>query len=619
MNQTSPVIDESARIRIDELLARLEQEWDIRILYACESGSRAWGFASPDSDYDIRFIYVKPGYRYLSVFEAKDTIELPLDGDLDPGGWDVRKALALLGKSNGALMEWLHSPILYRAADDFLTEWRSLAREVFSPSQAVGHYRGLAKQMWHGKLVGDMVRAKDYLYALRAMFCCHWIEQGRGIPPVAFQELWPAAPPDIIALLPGLLELKERTLESDRMPRIPEIDAFLEQSLGETTRQAGCPLSQEEMAARLDRQFRREMGRTRAEFSDAYHLQSVRSRDLLLFESVAGSIAYGTNLPGSDQDLRGVFVARRGLLHGLDQIEQVTDERNDQVYYELGRFMALLLKNNPNVLELIAMPDDCIRYRHPLFRRLEPSLFLSKLCARTYGDYAMTQIRKAKGLNKKIFNPEPEKRLPMLAFCHVPVGQGSVPLLEWLEGQGLRQQDCGFTAVRNAAGLLALYHDRPGVFQGLVSRKNPDDLVFSSVPMEAQPLTWVSWNQDAFRAHCKAHREYWEWVKERNEQRYLTNAGHGRGYDSKNLMHTIRLLEMAGEIAREGELRVRRPNRDFLLRIRSGDFSYDACVAMAEERHEAMLADFETSRLPDAPDRARVNQLLVEIRDEFGR
>ena len=333
-----------------------------------------------------------------------------------------------------------------------------------------------------------------------------------------------------------------------------------------------------------------------------------------LFETVAGSHAYGTAIDGSDEDRRGVFIATPGLLTGLDSIEQVSDERSDQVYYELGRFMDLCLKNNPNTLELLGMPDDCVRLRHPVLERLEPSLFLSKLCEKTFGEYAMGQIRKARGLNKKIVNPQPEKRHPMLAFCHVPDGQGSIPVLDWLAARGIKPADCGLTAVRNAAGMFAIYHAPDAAYRGLVSPKDPDALVFSSVPKDAAPIAWMHFNEDAFKSHCKAHREYWQWVANRNEERFATNASHGKGYDSKNLMHTLRLLEMAGEIAREGVLRVRRPNREFLLQVRAGEFSYEWLVGRAEELHAGLADAYINSDLPDAPDRMRINALLVELR-----
>ena len=201
---------------------------------------------------------------------------------------------------------------------------------------------------------------------------------------------------------------------------------------------------------------------------------------------------------------------------------------------------------------------------------------------------------------------------------HLAVGSlFVVPVMEWLSNKGIDSKNCGLTAVQHAAGMFAIYHGSGFSGRGLVSPKDPDSLIFSSVPKEAEPLGWMQFNHDAFRAHCKAHREYWEWVDQRNEERYLTNSQHGRGYDSKNLLHTIRLLDMAGEIAREGVLRVLRPNRDFLLRVRSGEFEYQDLVGRAEEQLTDVIAAFDKSTLPDQPDREQVNRLLVEIRENF--
>jgi len=599
---------------IQELLDRLEKQHGIRIPYACESGSRAWGFASPDSDYDIRFIFIRPESSYVSVLDGLESLDLPMEGDLDAGGWDVRKAARLLGKSNGALIEWLHSPIVYRCEPGFRERWQSTARAVFSPRAACDHYHGLAKQMVMGKLGGEAVRAKDYLYALRASLCARWIAEGRGIPPVAFDELVPIAPAEVKALIPELLEHKARTTEGHLMPRIAMLDDFLRDAVAAAPEGPRTELQPE----LLDRLLRLEIRPPAKLLQPAdFTIDRVRLPDLNLLDTVAGSHAYGTAIEGSDEDRRGVFVAPRSFIFGLDAIEQVADERSDQVYYELGHFVSLLWRNNPNALELLAMPEDCIRHKHPLFKLLDPGIFLSKLCSKTFGEYAMGQIRKARGLNKKIVNPQPEQRKAMLEFCHVPEGQGSTPVLEWLAVRGIDPRKCGLTAVQPAAGMFAIYYESGSDHRGIVSPKDPDTLIFSSVPKEAVPVTWMHFNQDAFQAHCKAHREYWEWVGQRNPERYATNAQHRRGYDSKNLMHTLRLLDMAGEIAREGVLRIRRPNRDYLLRVRSGEFEYEELVEGAERKLAEVQAEFERSALPDHPDREKVNALLVEIRGNF--
>jgi predicted nucleotidyltransferase len=599
---------------INALLTRIEATHGVRIVYAAESGSRAWGFASPDSDYDIRFIFIRPADSYISVQDGLESIDLPLEGELDAGGWDIRKAARLLGKSNGALIEWLHSPMIYRDENGFRGRWQAMARGIFSPRASSDHYRGLAKQMLLGKLNTDMVRAKDYLYALRAVLAAKGIHETHSIPPVPFADLCETAPPAVQSLIPELLEHKARTAESARMERLPELDGFLHGFLENTTT---LPQGSGDLFS-LDRLLRSEIRSSIKLLQPAdFTLERIRQPDLLLLDSVAGSHAYGTAIDVSDEDRRGVFVAPRSFIEGLDTIEQVADERSDQVYYELGHFVSLLLKNNPNALELLAMPEDCVRHRHPLFERLRPEIFLSKLCAKTFGEYAMGQIRKARGLNKKIVNPQPEKRLALLDFCHVPQGQGSVPVLEWLSDRNLDPRKCGLTSVQHAAGMFAIYHVAAAGHRGLVSPKDPDALIFSSVPKEAEPVGWMLFNHDAFRAHCKAHREYWEWVGQRNEERFATNARHGRGYDSKNLLHTIRLLDMAGEIAREGVLRIRRPNRDFLLRVRAGEFDYQELVSRAEQQLAEVIPAFEKSHLQDQPDRRQVNRLLVEIREAF--
>lgn len=599
---------------INNLLSRIESTRGVRIVYAVESGSRAWGFASPDSDYDIRFIFIRDPHSYISVHEGLESIDLPLEGELDAGGWDIRKAARLLGKSNGALVEWLHSPILYRNHDGFRERWQMMAGEVFSPRASSDHYRGLAKQMVLGKLNAETVRAKDYLYALRAVLAAKWISETHSIPPVPFTELFDTAPPTVQVLIPKLLEHKARTAEGERMERLPDLDDFLDEFLKSVT---VLPQGSGDSTT-LDRLLRLEISRPLEVLQPVdFTLKRIRRPDLLLLDTVSGSHAYGTAIESSDEDRRGVFVAPRSFITGLDTIGQVADERNDEVYYELGQFVSLLIKNNPNALELLAMPEDCVRMKHPLFELLKPEIFLSKLCGKTFGEYAMGQIRKARGLNKKIVNPQPEKRLALLDFCNVPQGQGSLPLLAWLKEREIDPCHCGITAVQHTAGIFAIYHDRGAGYRGLVSPKDPDALIFSSVSKEAGPIGWMHFNQDAFRAHCTAHREYWEWVSQRNEERYTTNVQHGRGYDSKNLMHTIRLLDMAVEIAREGVLRIRRPNRDYLLRIRAGEFEYEDLVDRAEKQLVEVVAAFEKSSLQDQPNREQINRLLVEIRDGF--
>jgi hypothetical protein len=221
----------------EQILGRLEvaeREHEARILYACESGSRAWGFASPDSDYDVRFIYVRDRDWYLSfdIETRRDVIEYPLVDEIDCGGWDLRKALYLFTRTNGALLEWLHSPIVYLERGRIARELRRLAPRAFNSLALCYHYSHMARGNAREYLFNDKVRLKKYFYVLRPLFAIRYIEAGRGIPPVRFEELVDAsAPRELRSGIEALLALKRNTPELGLGDAIPEIGAFIESEL----------------------------------------------------------------------------------------------------------------------------------------------------------------------------------------------------------------------------------------------------------------------------------------------------------------------------------------------------------------------------------------------------
>ncbi|SFD31851.1 hypothetical protein SAMN05518672_1011600 [Chitinophaga sp. CF118] len=173
---------------IDKLLS-IEKEQQVKILYACESGSRAWGFASPDSDYDVRFIYARPAADYLSIRERKDVIEIPVNEVLDISGWDIRKALQLFLKSNAPLYEWLQSPVIYKEYGGFKEEFFSLASSYFSSRAGCHHYISMARNTFENDLQGEMIKMKKYFYALRPLLAALWIIEKRTVPPMEFDQL----------------------------------------------------------------------------------------------------------------------------------------------------------------------------------------------------------------------------------------------------------------------------------------------------------------------------------------------------------------------------------------------------------------------------------------------
>ncbi|YCM42035.1 nucleotidyltransferase domain-containing protein [Verrucomicrobiaceae bacterium 227] len=605
---------------IDILLTNLEIQHGIEILHACESGSRAWGFASPDSDYDIRFLYRRPVKKSYLVTDAADTIEVPIENDLDPGGWELRKALGLLAKSNGALIEWLNSPIVYRANEEFLEEMRRLATEHLSRRQLANHYRGMAHKVMGTGLKQKAPTGKAYLYALRALLSAQWVLDYGTPPPVAFVELLGLLPDEVAGAVDRLLVWKESGGEKESPGRISEIDCYLDERL--ETLSGICDGMPDEAPSKEP--FNEALHRwtlwpdslqaLRMQKGD-FTLERVREKDLLLFEAVSGSRSFGTHHAGSDTDLRGVFVAPESFLTGLETIEQVSDEKSDEVYYEVGRFVSLLLANNPNIVELLFTPGECVRHRRPAFDLIKPEDFLSKLCRQSFGNYAMGQIRKARGLKKKIVNPEPEVRRHLREFCHVLKEQGSISLADWMVGAGLCEDDCALVAVQHAPGIYAIFHYPEG--RGIFTKKDDAAVLCSSVPKEAKPVAWMNCNFDAFKAHCRAHREYWKWVGERNEDRYETNTSHGRGYDSKNLMHTLRLLEQATEIAKEGRIILPRPNADWLKSVKAGGYEYEDLLTIAEEKNVEMEEAFEASSLMDQPSREVAEEVLLAVRAQF--
>lgn len=219
---------------INEKLDEIERKEGVRILHAVESGSRAWGFASPDSDYDVRFVYVRPKEDYLRLDEPRDVIEWQLDEVLDINGWDLKKALRQFAKGNATLFEWSGSPIVYRTTE----EWdriKEVSKQYFSEKAAIYHYYGTANSTLQGYLLGDMVRYKKYFYALRPLLAARFIEEYHEAPPVLFDDLLKMnLPEDLRQAIDKLLEAKKRTTEAEENPQIPVIREFIE---SETARQ----------------------------------------------------------------------------------------------------------------------------------------------------------------------------------------------------------------------------------------------------------------------------------------------------------------------------------------------------------------------------------------------
>ena len=364
-----------------------------------------------------------------------------------------------------------------------------------------------------------------------------------------------------------------------------------------------------------------------------YTLDQLKEKGLIIFSAKMGSHAYGTNIPTSDVDIRGIFIQPLEDILQYGYVEQVSDKLNDIVFYELKRFFQLLDKNNPNILELLAAPEDCVIYKDPLYDMIQAHTkdFITKKCRYTFAGYAIEQIRKARGYNKKMNWEETEMtRKTVLDFCYILDGGRTISLDEWLpensieevivkyvheKVRDLTQKDIGLAKIDHAHDIYAMYLSPEGTEWGIVSKKEANDVQLWSIPKKSKFLGHLTFNKDAYSTHCKRYKEYQTWLKERNEDRYKMNKDHGKQYDSKNMLHVFRLLKMALEIA-VGEINVRRPANEIekLLKIRHGEYEYDDLIEEAEGMIEALDDAFDKSPIPDEVRKGLAGEIELQIR-----
>lgn len=389
------------------------------------------------------------------------------------------------------------------------------------------------------------------------------------------------------------------------------------------------------------------------EFLDLIEQKSPGAQPLLIVKR--GSQAYGTAIPTSDIDYAGVYIQDIDDILGFGYKEQINDDKNDTVFYEVKRFLELVASNNPTILELLNTPEDCILYKHPLIGEIieQRDQFITKKCSNSFGGYAIQQIKKAKGQDKKQ-NWEKEKvtRKDVLDFCYVIEGEKSIPWKIWNQDQGFEEKFCGVSNVPNARDMYAVFFDNiayscfsesiPGElrrlqkdaqnikgepfgfgYKGLVKTGEGSNLAesnqlrLSSIPKGEKPICNIIYNKDGYTVHCKDYNEYQEWLDKRNLQRWVDVQSHGQKIDGKNMMHCRRLLEMAKEIAQGKGIIVRRENAQELLAIRRGEVDLQSLIDRAENDILEIDRLFSESNLPDSVDPDLTKSLLVSIRRKF--
>lgn len=349
----------------------------------------------------------------------------------------------------------------------------------------------------------------------------------------------------------------------------------------------------------------------------------------VLFESVAGSRAYGTANAESDEDIRGVFALSASAYLGLQPPPaQLADERQNQVYFSLRRTIELLAAGNPNILELLHMPKDCVRRHSPEMETLEAGrcLFITRECVKAHVRYAFSQIKKARGQNKWINNPKPREAPTKDAFCHIipdavrDPGEGvpmrPIPLAE--SGWSLGEYHAA--RLEQTRDVFRLYHygaEARGVFRN-------DTISLQPIPIEDERTRFAGlliFREQAWRQACDDHRNYWAWLAERNESRWQAQERGELDYDAKNLMHTIRLLLSAQSMLRNGLpiIRFSGEARELLLRVRSGTMSYEEIMNVAQDVADECDREIERSDLPESCDTRAADRLLADLTAQWER
>lgn len=377
-----------------------------------------------------------------------------------------------------------------------------------------------------------------------------------------------------------------------------------------------------------------------------------------LYLVIRGSHAYGTNIETSDTDYSGIFIQSMDDILGNKYVEQINDDRNDIIIYEIRRFLELLGTNNPTVLELLNTPEDCVIYKDPIFDLIlnDREKFITKICSKSLGSYAKQQISKSKGQNKKQ-NWERDKitRKEVLDFVYVIEGEKSIPWKVWNSGlpfcndSRYEEKFIGVVNVPNARDIYAVYYDKVARnmysesisestrktlikvrkesgqsmgfgYKGLVKTgeginvAESNQLRLSSIPKGETPICNITYNKDGYTQHCKDYKSYQTWLEKRNDTRWVDVKSHDQKIDGKNMMHCMRLLQMSREIAEGKGIVVRRPNAKELISIRKGEVDLQTLIDRAEEEIVEIDKLFEESSLPDSVNSSFINELIVKIR-----
>jgi uncharacterized protein len=365
----------------------------------------------------------------------------------------------------------------------------------------------------------------------------------------------------------------------------------------------------------------------------------------ILYRVVTGSHAYGLENENSDIDEKGIFWVPYNEFISLDppvtpQASQISDDNNDKTFYNIYRIFELLKKSNPNILEMLWVPEDCVKFKHPLIDIIikNRNMFISKELYETHVNYAYQQIKKARGRNKRVHNPQPKEAPLIEDFCYIINFDNFVNNYRY-RFDGMSPDSLGYPArpvplskskidlsEYHAASMeqmphtYRIYHygdKAKGVFRGDVNKM----LVCESIPKEDEWPKFkgfLVYNIDGHAKATKEWKQYWEWYEKRNNSRWVDQESGELDYDSKNMSHCIRLMLEAKNILEKGEpiIRFEGEAKEYLLKIKNGEFDYDKIILDVEKLNVELSSLFKTSSIPDKVDESKINKLYQEIMSE---
>ena len=390
----------------------------------------------------------------------------------------------------------------------------------------------------------------------------------------------------------------------------------------------------------------------------------------ILFHTLVGSQAYGTSIPESDKDYKFVYIDSLERILSGRQTDQINIS-DDYVGFEIGRFLQLLKTANPNILDLVNSPDFAIVSTSDLYKKYlidNSEKFLTNRIALSFGQYAKSQIDKAQGMNKKIVNPMSAEKKGFFDFCFTTEGQGSIKLKDYLLKNFISYKYCGISAIPHMKNTYNVYLDpayenlfnslkekvygqmnflqqlfcskkrvfswpefyklrlkeeienitsKSSIYKGIVDKDNVQ-LVLSSILKNSEPVCTFYGNLEGFQAYCKEYNEYWDWVEKRNPVRYQTNISSGASYDTKNMMHCIRLLRMVVEAYETKKINVyRKKDREDLLEIRAGKRSYEDIMKEATVLSNKVVEYSKQSIFPEKVEDGFIENIELNLRKEF--